>query len=133
MPPDLHLQRVGSEHPGRNGPLRRVQGGPAGPVARLRQGAGRHGRHRQHSLLPGPTRTEGARAFLADLARDQGSPEDQIEACFLAENRPSTLIRRFAEPQEAANLRVHVASPLSSATTGAALRVGGGVMESARA
>lgn len=86
-----------------------------------------------NAVLPGPTRTEGARAFLADLARDQGSPEDQVEACFLAENRPSPLIRRFAAPQGVANPRVYVASPLSSATTCAALRVDGGVMECARA
>lgn len=79
-----------------------------------------------NAVLPGPTRTEGARAFLADLARDQDIPEDEVEARSLAENRPSTLIRRFAEPRELANLCVHVASPLSSATTGAALRVDGG-------
>ena len=83
-----------------------------------------------NAVLPGPTRTESARAFLADLARDGGIPADQIEARFLAENRPSTLIRRFAEPEEVANLCVYVASPLSSATTGAALRVEGGIVES---
>jgi NAD(P)-dependent dehydrogenase (short-subunit alcohol dehydrogenase family) len=53
-----------------------------------------------------------------------------MEALFLAENRPSSLIRRFANPEEVANLCVYAASPQASATTGAALRVEGGIVES---
>jgi NAD(P)-dependent dehydrogenase (short-subunit alcohol dehydrogenase family) len=53
-----------------------------------------------------------------------------LEALFLKENRPSTLIRRFASPEEVANLCVYAASPQASATTGAALRVEGGIVES---
>ena len=44
-------------------------------------------------------------------------------------NRPSSIIRHAATVEEVANLAVYVASPLSSATTGAALRVDGGVIE----
>lgn len=83
-----------------------------------------------NAILPGPTRTESASAFIADLARKGGIPAEEAETRFLAENRPSTLIRRFADPTEVANLCVYVASPLSSATTGAALRVEGGIVES---
>ncbi|MFU2488991.1 SDR family oxidoreductase [Thauera sp. WH-1] len=53
-----------------------------------------------------------------------------MEALFLAENRPSSLIRRFASPEGIANLCVYAASPQASATTGAALRVEGGIVES---
>lgn len=84
-----------------------------------------------NSILPGPTRTERAVARFADLAHEQDIPTAEAESFYLAENRPSTLIGRFADPQEVANLCVYVASPLSSATTGAALRVEGGIVESA--
>lgn len=53
-----------------------------------------------------------------------------MEALFLAENRPSSLIRRLASPEEVATLCVYAASPQASATTGAALRVEGGIVES---
>lgn len=82
-----------------------------------------------NAVLPGPTRTESSVAFIADLAREGGIDAAEAESRFLAENRPSTLIGRFAEPEEIANLAVYVASPLSSATTGAALRVEGGIVE----
>lgn len=83
-----------------------------------------------NAILPGPTRTESSVAFIAELAREGGIDPAEAESRFLAENRPSTLIGRFAEPEEIANLAVYVASPLSSATTGAALRVEGGIVES---
>ncbi|MNY49285.1 short chain dehydrogenase [compost metagenome] len=53
-----------------------------------------------------------------------------MEALFLKENRPSTLLRRFANPEEVASMCVYAASPQASATTGAALRVEGGIVES---
>ena len=53
-----------------------------------------------------------------------------MEAEFLNEHRPSTLIRRFTAPEEVANLSVYVASAEASGTTGAALRVEGGIIES---
>lgn len=83
-----------------------------------------------NAVLPGPTRTDSVGDFLADFAQQRGIAIEDAQARFLADNRPSTLIRRFAEPQEVANLCVYVASPLSSATTGAALRVEGGIVES---
>lgn len=44
-------------------------------------------------------------------------------------NRSSSIIQRPATVEEVANLAVYIASPLSSATTGAALRVDGGIIE----
>lgn len=82
-----------------------------------------------NTILPGPTRTAGATAMMANLAAERGVTVEEMEALFLAENRPSTLLRRFATPEEVANMSVYVASPQASATTGAALRVEGGIVE----
>lgn len=83
-----------------------------------------------NAILPGPTRTEGAQAMMAALAEERGVPVEEMERLFLAENRPSTLLKRFATPEEVASLSVYVASPQASATTGSALRVEGGIVES---
>lgn len=83
-----------------------------------------------NTILPGPTRTAGAEAMMADLAAERGVSVGEMEALFLAENRPSTLLQRFATPEEVANMSVYAASPQASATTGAALRVEGGIVES---
>jgi NAD(P)-dependent dehydrogenase (short-subunit alcohol dehydrogenase family) len=81
-----------------------------------------------NAVLPGPTRSEGVGQFIADLARTQGKSEAEVEADFFATMRPSSLIKRFAEVEEVASLVVYVCSPQASATTGAALRVDGGVI-----
>lgn len=83
-----------------------------------------------NTILPGPTRTEGAVAMMTELAAQRGVSPTEMEALFLAENRPSTLIKRFASPEEEASMCVYVASPQASATTGSALRVEGGIVES---
>lgn len=83
-----------------------------------------------NSILPGPTRTEGAVQMMADLAAERGVSATEMEGLFLKENRPSTLLYRFASPEEVANLCVYAASPQASATTGTALRVEGGIVES---
>jgi NAD(P)-dependent dehydrogenase (short-subunit alcohol dehydrogenase family) len=83
-----------------------------------------------NSILPGPTRTEGAIEMMRDLAEERAVSVEEMEALFLHENRPSSLLGRFAEPQEVAAMSVYAASPQASATTGAALRVEGGIVES---
>lgn len=82
-----------------------------------------------NTILPGPTRTAGAVQMMADLAAERGVSPLEMEDIFLAENRPSNLLGHFAEPDEVANLAVYVASPQASATTGSALRVDGGTVE----
>lgn len=82
-----------------------------------------------NTLLPGPTRTEGVAKMMSDLAAERGVNPAEMEALFLAENRPSNLLGRFATPEEVANLSVYAASEQASATTGAALRVDGGTVE----
>jgi NAD(P)-dependent dehydrogenase (short-subunit alcohol dehydrogenase family) len=83
-----------------------------------------------NAILPGPTRTEGVESFLADLARQKGTGPEAVEEEFFRSARPTSLIRRFADPAEVANLAVYLASPRASATTGAAVRVDGGVVNS---
>lgn len=83
-----------------------------------------------NAVLPGPTRTEGVTDFVAKLAQEQDSTVEAVEREFFTRDRPSSLLRRFIEPAEVANLVAYVCSPLSSATNGAALRVDGGVVRS---
>src|SRR3546814_14193107 len=52
-----------------------------------------------NTILPGPTRTEGAVTMMADLAAERGVSPSEMESLFLAENRPYTLLRRFATPE----------------------------------
>jgi len=83
-----------------------------------------------NSVLPGPTRSEGVGDFFAKLAEEQGVSTAELEANFLAEHRPTSLIKRLATVEEVANMVVYLASMQASATTGAALRVDGGVLRS---
>ncbi len=82
-------------------------------------------------VLPGPTRSRGVGDFVEAMAKREGKTFEQFEPEFFKKVRPTSLIKRFAKPEEVASLVVYVASPLSSATTGAALRVDGGVVKSA--
>jgi NAD(P)-dependent dehydrogenase (short-subunit alcohol dehydrogenase family) len=67
---------------------------------------------------------------VADLAKTQGSDEASVEREFFRSVRPSSLLKRFATPEEVAAMVVYVCSPRASATNGAALRVDGGVVRS---
>jgi NAD(P)-dependent dehydrogenase (short-subunit alcohol dehydrogenase family) len=69
--------------------------------------------------------------FVDALAKTQGISPVQVERDFFKNTRPTSLIKRFATPDEVASLVAYVASPLAAATTGAALRVDGGVVKSA--
>jgi NAD(P)-dependent dehydrogenase (short-subunit alcohol dehydrogenase family) len=80
-----------------------------------------------NAVLPGPTRSEGVDEFVRALGAERGVDETEMERLFFLEARPSSLLQRFATVEEIANLVVYVASPLASATNGAALRADGGV------
>jgi len=79
-----------------------------------------------NSVLVGPTLSEGAETFIAQM----GAAGDTaaFEAEFFKSIRPTSLLKRFETVEEVANMIVYLASPLASATTGAALRVDGGVV-----
>jgi NAD(P)-dependent dehydrogenase (short-subunit alcohol dehydrogenase family) len=83
-----------------------------------------------NAVLPGPTRSEGVSEFFHKIAKEQGKSGDEVEQNFIATHRPTSLIRRLATIEEVANMVVYVCSPQASATTGAALRVDGGVVRS---
>jgi len=84
-----------------------------------------------NSVLPGPTwDREGPRA-KASLERSGAKSFDEMEKQFITQRRPTSIIQRFASPDEVAALIVYTAGEPASATTGAALRVDGGVVKSA--
>lgn len=80
-----------------------------------------------NSVLPGPTRSEGVVDFVAKMGIDVTSGPD-AEAAFMQARRPTTLIKRLARVEEVANLVVYLCSEQASATTGAAVRVEGGLL-----
>jgi NAD(P)-dependent dehydrogenase (short-subunit alcohol dehydrogenase family) len=83
-----------------------------------------------NAILPGPTRSEGVNEFIEKIAAGRGVSAAQVEQEFIATERPSSLIKRLATVEEVASLAVYLASEQASATTGAAMRVDGGVVRS---
>jgi len=83
-----------------------------------------------NAVLPGPTRSEGVGRFIAELAQAQGITPAEVEKEFFRSVRPTSILQRFASTEEVANLVTYLASPLASATNGAAVRVDGGVVRS---
>jgi NAD(P)-dependent dehydrogenase (short-subunit alcohol dehydrogenase family) len=84
-----------------------------------------------NSVLPGPTKSRGVVDFVDSLAKADNKSAEQVEKDFFEHVRPTSLIKRFGTTEEVASLVAYVASPLASATTGAALRADGGVVKSA--
>lgn len=80
-----------------------------------------------NTILGGPTYSEGVAEAVNQIAQAQGVPADDLKAAIAAGNRTS-LLQRFIEPAEIAHLALYLASPLSSATNGAAVRADGGVL-----
>jgi NAD(P)-dependent dehydrogenase (short-subunit alcohol dehydrogenase family) len=83
-----------------------------------------------NSVLPGPTASEGVGDFVGRLARARGVDMGTMEREFFASARPSSLLKRFEDPEEVAAMIAYVCSGRASGTTGAALRVDGGVVRS---
>ncbi|MEQ8846583.1 SDR family NAD(P)-dependent oxidoreductase [Botrimarina sp.] len=80
-------------------------------------------------VLPGPTWSDGVEQFVREMADAEGVSEQQMKESFVKKNRPGSLIERFADEAEVASLVAYVCSDLASATTGAALRVDGGIVD----
>ena len=81
-----------------------------------------------NTVLPGPTRTENTEKLRADRAKAAGISVAELERDFFVSFRPTSLLKRFTSAEEVANMAVYLCSPLSSATSGAALRADGGVV-----
>ncbi|MFJ6392888.1 SDR family NAD(P)-dependent oxidoreductase [Streptomyces sp. NPDC091972] len=82
-----------------------------------------------NSVIAGPTHTAGVEDFVRQLVGDQAS-WDEAQREFMIKYRPQSLIQRLIEPEEIANMVVYLSSPYASATTGGALRVDGGYVDS---
>jgi NAD(P)-dependent dehydrogenase (short-subunit alcohol dehydrogenase family) len=81
-----------------------------------------------NSVLPGPTASEGVGEFVNRMAAARGVDAATMEREFFATGRPSSVLQRFTTPDEVAAMIAYVCSVPASATTGAALRVDGGVV-----
>ena len=82
-----------------------------------------------NSVIAGPTHTAGVEDFVYQLV-DKDLPWDEAQREFMRKHRPQSLLQRLIEPEEIANMVTYLASPLASATTGGALRVDGGYVDS---
>ncbi len=82
-----------------------------------------------NSVIAGPTHTAGVEDFVYQLV-DKSLPWDDAQREFMRKHRPQSLLQRLIEPAEIANMVTYLASPLASATTGGALRVDGGYVDS---
>ena len=83
-----------------------------------------------NSVLPGPTASEGVTEFVSDLAAQKKISQSEFEKEFFKTARPTSILQRFIEPDEIANVVAFVCSPLASAINGAAVRADGGVVRS---
>jgi len=81
-----------------------------------------------NTVMPGPTRSEGIVEFLRQMASDPSATDAEVEAEFFTKHRSSSLLQRLIEGREIATMVAYLASPLSAATNGAALRVEGGLL-----
>jgi NAD(P)-dependent dehydrogenase (short-subunit alcohol dehydrogenase family) len=81
-----------------------------------------------NSVLAGPTASEGVSTFVGELARHHGKSREEMEREFFEHARPTSLLKRFATTDEVAAMIVYLCSEAASATTGAAVRVDGGVV-----
>lgn len=83
-----------------------------------------------NSVLAGPTMSEGVQKFISDMAQSRKITPEELEREFFRTARPSSILQRFEEPDEIAAMVAFLSSPLAAGTTGAAVRVEGGVVRS---
>ena len=84
-----------------------------------------------NSVILGPSKSEGVAQFIEELGKQNNQTFEEVEKDFFKNVRPTSLLQRFAQVEEDANMIVYIASALSSATNGAILRADGGVVQSA--
>ena len=82
-----------------------------------------------NSLLPGPTMTGGVRSYMSDFGEQSGvSNLDEAVARYFSEHETTSLLQRFLDPVEVANVAVFLLSPLASGINGTAQHVDGGIV-----
>ncbi|SDQ71777.1 NAD(P)-dependent dehydrogenase, short-chain alcohol dehydrogenase family [Chryseobacterium soldanellicola] len=82
-----------------------------------------------NTILGGPTYSDGVAGTVEHFAKLQNISIDQMKATIVQQTNPDSLLQRFIEPKEIANLVTYLSSPLSIATNGASLRADGGVLK----
>ncbi len=80
-----------------------------------------------NTVLGGPTYSEGVAASVAAVAEARSVSEEVMKEAIIGQNA-TTLLGRFLDPAEVADLVVYLSSVRASATNGAALRADGGVL-----
>jgi NAD(P)-dependent dehydrogenase (short-subunit alcohol dehydrogenase family) len=83
-----------------------------------------------NAILAGPTASEGAGQFVERMAKEQSVTRAEIEKQFFAGVRPTSLLKRFATPEEVAAVVAFVAGTPAVTINGAAVRAEGGVVRS---
>ncbi|MBG6243975.1 oxidoreductase [Candidatus Symbiopectobacterium sp. 'North America'] len=82
-----------------------------------------------NSVLPGPTISDSFATMMQDEVARTGKSLEVLAREFVMAHRPSSVIQRAASVEEVANMVVYICSQQASATSGAALRVDGGVVD----
>jgi NAD(P)-dependent dehydrogenase (short-subunit alcohol dehydrogenase family) len=80
-----------------------------------------------NAVVGGPTYSDGVATAVQSLAKGRGVPEADMKAA-IAQGNATSLVQRFLDPAELASLTTYLASPLSAATNGSALRADGGTL-----
>lgn len=80
-----------------------------------------------NTIVGGPTYSDSVAQTIEQIAKLQNLSVEEMKSYIIGSN-PTSLLQRFIEPSEIANLAVYLSSPLSSATNGSALRADGGVL-----
>lgn len=81
-----------------------------------------------NAILPGPTYTSGVEEYMKNMADDLGTSFEELKKNLVKEHRPSSLIQRFGEVEEVANMTAFICSPLASLTNGSSVKVEGGIV-----
>lgn len=81
-----------------------------------------------NSVLPGPTQSEGVSEFVSQLASENKMTTAEFEKEFFKNARPTSILKRFIEPDEIASVVAFVCSPLAAAINGSSVRADGGVI-----
>jgi len=83
-----------------------------------------------NSALVAPTWSEGVEVFLKKIAPGLGKTVDEMRTAYFETTGATSLLQRWAEPQEIAAQIAFLCSERASAINGAAQRVDGGIVRS---
>jgi NAD(P)-dependent dehydrogenase (short-subunit alcohol dehydrogenase family) len=83
-----------------------------------------------NSILAGPTWTEGVEVFLTKIAKSSGTTVESMKTDYFKTDGQNSLIQRFIEPEEIADLVAFLCSENASAINGSSQRVEGGLVRS---